>query len=149
MKNDLPASSCAALFPRETARPGNEEQKGDGVRMQHPMHETVVELVEKAIGLMDAYLRDRLELSEYSSKLKELDADSVLDKYKDEFKSDVRLIYYLDALMMLSSLQNELDFQVAEYGGNVATEDIKMLREMLHKFGRIPPECGTTVVKGD
>ena len=106
--------------------------------MQHPMHETVVELVEKAIGLMDGYLRDRMDLLEYSARLKELDADSVLDRYTDDFKSDVNLIYYLDALMILSSLQNELDFQVAEYGGSVASEDIKMLRELLHKFGRVP-----------
>ncbi|MDR3569977.1 MAG: hypothetical protein P4L43_18295 [Syntrophobacteraceae bacterium] len=112
------------------------------------MHETVVGLVEKALGLMDAYMRDRLELSQYSAKLKELDADSVLEKYKDDFKSDVKLIYYLDVLMILSSLQNELDFQVAEYGGNVATEDMKMLRELLHKFGSVPPECSSTV-KGE
>ena len=106
--------------------------------MQHPMHETVVELVEKAIGLMDGFLRDRMDFAEYAAKLKELDADSVLDRYKDDFKSDVKLIYYLDALMMLSSLQNELEFQVAEYGGSVASEDIKMLRELLHKFGHVP-----------
>ena len=112
------------------------------------MHETVVELVEKAIGLMDAYMRDRLDLSQYAAKLKELDADSVLDRYTDDFKADVKLIYYLDALMILSSLQHELDFQVAEYGGNVATEDIKMLRELLHKFGRVPAECSQTV-KGE
>ncbi len=117
--------------------------------MQHPMHETVVELVERAIGLMDGFLRDRMELYEYSARLKELDADSVLDKYKDDFKSDVKLIYYLDALMILSSLQSELEFQVAEYGGNVATEDIKMLRELLHKFGRVPPECNGTDGKGE
>ncbi|MGC8494011.1 MAG: hypothetical protein ACP5SH_19990 [Syntrophobacteraceae bacterium] len=106
------------------------------------MHDTVVELVEKAIGLMDDYLRDRLDLSEYLQKLKGLDADSVLSKYRDDFKSDVRLIYYLDALMIISSLQNELDFQVAEYGGNVATEDMKMLRELMHKFGGVP-HCAT------
>ncbi|SPF50522.1 hypothetical protein SBDP1_870034 [Syntrophobacter sp. SbD1] len=108
--------------------------------MQHPMHDNVVELVEKAMALMDDYLRDRLDISQYAEKLKELDADSVLEKYQDDFKNDVALVYYLDALMILSSLQHELDFQVAEYGGNVATEDIKMLRELLHKFGHIPAE---------
>ncbi len=79
-----------------------------------------------------------MDVSEYAAKLRELDADSVLENYRDDFKDDVRLVYYLDALMILSSLQHELDFQVAEYGGNVATEDIKMLRELLHKFGNIP-----------
>ena len=45
-----------------------------------------------------------------------------------------KMVYYLDALMIISSLQHELDFQVAEYGVNVASEDIKMLRELLSKF---------------
>ncbi|MDR3554288.1 MAG: hypothetical protein P4L55_06005 [Syntrophobacteraceae bacterium] len=84
---------------------------------------------------MDDYLRNRLDLARYAEMLKGLDADSLLEKYKDDFKGDVKLVYYLDALMILSSLQHELDFQVAEYGGNVATEDIKMLRELSHKFG--------------
>jgi len=109
--------------------------------MTHPMHEAVIDLVEKAIGLMDDFLRDRLDLDRYAGKLKELDVDSVMVKYKDDFKKDVRLVYYLDALMILSSLQHELDFQVAEYGGNVATEDIKMLKELLRKFGHVPQQC--------
>lgn len=117
--------------------------------MQHAMHQTVVGLVEKAIGLMDGFLRDRLDLGEYLAKLKELDADSVLEKYKDDFKQDVRLIYYLDALMILSSLQNQLEFQVAEYGGSVASEDIKMLRELMDKFGRVPAECSGPDRKGE
>jgi hypothetical protein len=113
------------------------------------MHETVVELAERAIGLMDGFLRDRLDLAQYSAKLKELDVDSVLEKYKDDFKRDVKLIYYLDALMIISSLQNELDFQVAEYGGNVASEDIKMLRELLDKVGSVPAECSRPDRKGE
>jgi hypothetical protein len=44
------------------------------------------------------------------------------------------MIYYLDALMLLSSLQQQLDFQVAEYGEIVASEDMKCLRELLDKF---------------
>lgn len=117
--------------------------------MRHSMHETTVELVEKAIGLMDDFLRDRLDLAQYLARLKELDVDSVLERYKDDFKHDVKLIYYLDALMIISSLQNELEFQVAEYGGNVASEDIKMLRELLDKFGRVPAECRGPDRKGE
>ena len=47
---------------------------------------------------------------------------------------DPDLVHYLNALMMLSSLQHELDFQVAEYGANVASEDISMLKDLLLKF---------------
>ena len=36
--------------------------------------------------------------------------------------------------MIISSLQHELDFQVAEYGVNVASEDIKMLKDLLPKL---------------
>jgi hypothetical protein len=102
------------------------------------MHDAVVDLVRRAIGFMDGFLRDRMDLEEYAARLKELDADAILVRYKDDFKKDVRLVYYLDALMILSSLQHELDFQVAEYGANVATEDIRMLQELMSKFGHVP-----------
>ncbi len=104
--------------------------------MPHPIHEPVVALVKNAIALMDSFLRDRIDLQTYSEKLRELDADSLLGQYKQEFKQDPALVYYLDALMLLSSLQHELEFQVAEYGANVASEDINMLKELMGKFGR-------------
>ncbi len=102
--------------------------------MTHPMHERVVDLVNRAIEMMDQFLRRRLDLEEYLAGLKQLDVDNILVTYKNDFKTDASLVYYLDAMMMLSSLQHELDFQVAEYGANVATEDIKMLKEILNKL---------------
>ena len=109
-----------------------------GAQMPHPMHDTVLRLVEKAIGLMDGFLRDRMDLEEYAASLRELDVDNVLATYKEDFKHDSQLVYYLDALMILSSLQHELEFQVAEYGTNVANEDIKMLQDLMRKFGQVP-----------
>lgn len=102
--------------------------------MSHPMHESVTGLIQQAVLLMDDLLRFRIELSEYSEKLNALDVESVMVAYKDEFKSDATLVYYLDALMLLSSLQHELDFQVAEYGVSVALEDMRNLEELLKKF---------------
>jgi hypothetical protein len=106
--------------------------------MHHPMHGAVVEAVENAISFMDGFLRDRMDLEEYAAKLKGLDVDGILSQYRQDFKNDVKLVYYLDALMILSSLQHELDFQVAEYGSNVASEDIRMLQDLLRKFGKVP-----------
>jgi hypothetical protein len=102
--------------------------------MTHPMHESVISLVQKAVALMDDLLRFRIELNEYSEKLKALDVESVMVAHEDDFKRDAKLVYYLDALMLLSSLQHELDFQVAEYGVNVALEDMRNLEELLKKF---------------
>lgn len=104
--------------------------------MAHPMHESVVDLVQKAMTLMDQLLRDRIDLKEYSDQLEALDVDSVLVAYEHDFKGDAGLVYYLDALMLLSSLQHELEFQVAEYGSNVALEDMRNLEELLKKFPR-------------
>lgn len=98
------------------------------------LHQSVVDIVQQAIGLMDDLMRDRIDISEYASSLRTLDADSLLETYQQDFKQDPKIVYYLDALMIISSLQNELDFQVAEYGANVASEDIKMLKELLLKF---------------
>jgi hypothetical protein len=102
--------------------------------MAHPMHASVVELVHKSMTLMDKLLRDRIDLKEYSDQLKALDADSVMVAYEPDFKEDAGLVYYLDALMLISSLQHELEFQVAEYGSNVALEDMRNLEELLKKF---------------
>lgn len=98
------------------------------------LHQSVVDLVHQAIGIMDDLMRDKIDIQVYAHRLKALDADSLLDAYRQDFKKNPNIVYYLDALMIISSLQHELDFQVAEYGANVASEDIKMLKELLPKF---------------
>jgi hypothetical protein len=98
------------------------------------MHQSVVDMIHQAIGYMDELMRDELDLEGYAKKLKSLDADSLLETYQQDFKTRPELVHYLDALMIISSLQNELDFQVAEYGVNVASEDIKMLKDLLPKL---------------
>ncbi len=102
--------------------------------MSHPLHKPVTALVNEAIQLMDGFLRDRLTLNEYAQRLRALEVDSLLAAHKADFQKEPSLVYYLDALMLLSSLQHELEFQVAEYGANAATEDIKILRELLSKL---------------
>ncbi len=104
--------------------------------MTHPIHQPVVDTIHRAIGIMDDLMRDRIELDLYSQKLNELNVDDLLDAYQDDFKVNAQMVYYLDALMLLSSLQHELDFQVSEYGANVVSEDMKCLRELLDKFPR-------------
>jgi hypothetical protein len=107
--------------------------------MPHPIHQPVVALVQAAIRIMDDFLRDRIDLETYSQKLRELDVDSLMAQHEQDFKHDAGLVHYLDALMILSSLQHELDFQVAEYGANVATEDISMLKELMERFAGFGP----------
>ncbi|MEW6348577.1 MAG: hypothetical protein AB1646_05910 [Thermodesulfobacteriota bacterium] len=102
--------------------------------MSHPVHEPVVSVIRKATSLMDDLLRGRIDVDAYAGKLKELDVEAIMVTHEEDFKKDVRLVYYLDALMLLSSLQHELDFQVAEYGTNVALEDMRCLQELEHKF---------------
>ncbi len=102
--------------------------------MTHPMHKLIVDIINEVIVLMDDFMRMRVDLEVFSQKLIAFDVDSLLEKYKEDFKKDAQLVYYLDALMLLSSLQHELDFQVAEYGASVVSEDMKCLRELLDKF---------------
>jgi hypothetical protein len=102
--------------------------------MDPDLHQSVVDVVHQAIGIMDALMREKIDLSTYAQRLQALDADGLLDAHHEAFKREAGLVAYLDALMIISSLQHELDFQVAEYGANVASEDIKMLRELLPKL---------------
>ena len=71
--------------------------------MIHPIHQPAVQTIHKALDLMDGFMRDRIELDLYSQKLKELNVDELLETYHKEFKTDARMVYYLDALMLLSS----------------------------------------------
>jgi hypothetical protein len=98
------------------------------------MHRSVVDLIHQAIEYMDQLMRGEIDLDAYAESLKSLDADSLLETYQKDFKTSPDLVHYLDALMIISSLQHELDFQVAEYGVNVASEDIKMLKDLLPKL---------------
>lgn len=102
--------------------------------MTHPIHDPAIRIFNEAITLMDHFMRDRIDLDVYREKLRMFGVDSLLEEYKEDFKTDARMIYYLDALMLLSSLQQELDYQVAEYGESVASEDMKCLRELLEKI---------------
>lgn len=104
--------------------------------MTHPIHQPVVDTIHQALSIMDDLMRDRIELDLYSRKLNELKVDDLLVTYQEDFKTNAQMVYYLDALMLLSSLQHELDFQVSEYGANVVSEDMKCLRELLDKFPR-------------
>jgi hypothetical protein len=102
--------------------------------MDPSLHNSVVDLVHRVIGFMDDLMRDKIDLAEYTVLLRSLEADGLLEAYQNDFKTNQDLVHYLDALMIISSLQHELDFQVAEYGANVASEDIKMLKELLPKL---------------
>jgi hypothetical protein len=102
--------------------------------MAHPIHRPTVHIVEKVVELMDKLLRYHIEIDEYAEKLRGFDVDAILAEHKEEFKTDPALVPYLDALMIISSLQHELEFQVAEYGANVALEDMKMLKELMDRF---------------
>ncbi len=102
--------------------------------MVHSLHQSVVDMVHQAIGYMDELMRDKIDIEAYARGLKTLDSDGLLTAYQADFKRNPGLVYYLDALMIISSLQQELDFQIVEYGVNVASEDVKMLRELLPKF---------------
>jgi hypothetical protein len=104
--------------------------------MTASLHQSVIELVHQAIGYMDDLMREKIDLQVYAEGLKSLDADSLLNEHQLAFRQDPQLVHCLDALMIVSSLQHELDFQVAEYGANVASEDIKMLKELLPKLDR-------------
>ena len=102
--------------------------------MANGIHQSTVDLVHRAIGLMDDLMREKIDPAEYARRLGTLDADALLAAYQAHFRRDPELVYCLDALMIISSLQHELDFQVAEYGVNVASEDIHMLKELLPKL---------------
>jgi len=88
--------------------------------MTHPIHDPTVQIINEAIILMDQFMRDQIDLDVYGRKLRAFDVDSLLEEYQEDFRKDARLVYYLDTLMVLSSLQQELDFQVAEYGYSIA-----------------------------
>ena len=58
--------------------------------MPHIIHQPVVAMVQKAIGIMDAFLRDRIDLRTYAETLlKELNADDLLARYRQDFRAQL------------------------------------------------------------
>jgi hypothetical protein len=102
--------------------------------MTQSIHQKAIKLAQQAIDSMDDLMRARIDLDIYKQRLDSLVVDEVLDQFPKDFKQDPKLVYCLEILMMLSSLQRELEFQVAEYGASVASEDIRMLTDLLHKL---------------
>jgi hypothetical protein len=102
--------------------------------MTQSIHQKAIELAQQAIDLMDELMRLKIDLDIYKQRLDELPVDEALDQFPKDFSQDPKLVYCLEIFMMLSSLQCELEFQVAEYGVNVASEDIRMLTDLLYKL---------------
>jgi len=55
--------------------------------MANMMHTKVVEQVNRAIQLMDDFLRNKIDTEGYLASLKQLDVDEILEVYADDFKS--------------------------------------------------------------
>jgi hypothetical protein len=102
--------------------------------MTQAIHQQAIQMAQQAIDLMDDLMRLRIDLDIYKQRLDELPVDEALDNFPQDFKQDPKSVYCLEIFMILSSLQHELEFQVAEYGENVASEDIRMLTDLLHKL---------------
>lgn len=102
--------------------------------MTYPIHQRAIEIAEQAIDIMDDLMRDRIDIEVYAEKLNTLDVDSIMEKLHQDFQKDTKSVWTLEILMILSSLQHELEFQVSEYGVNVVSEDIKMLKDLLYKL---------------
>ena len=102
--------------------------------MSQPIHQYAIEAAERAINMMDDLMRDKIDLDTYARQLNTLDVNSILERFDRNFKQDPQLVYCLEILMIISSLQHELEFQVAEYGTNVASEDIRMLKDLVEKL---------------
>jgi hypothetical protein len=83
---------------------------------------------------MDRVLKRQLNAEQYMAAIKEVDVDSIMTAHREEFTRDPGLIYYMDALMLISSLQWELEYTVAEYGLNAALDDKKNLEDLLGRF---------------
>jgi hypothetical protein len=102
--------------------------------MPQSIQEVAIETAERAIDMMDDLLRDKTDLETYARQLNTLDVDSVLEGFDRNFKQNPKLVYCLEIFMIISSLQHQLEFQVAEYGLNVASEDIRMLKELINNL---------------
>lgn len=102
--------------------------------MTQSIQQYAIKIAQQAIAVMDDLMRGKIDLDMYVQQLAKLEVDSVLDEFPKDFKQDPKSVYCLEIFMILSSLQNELEFQVAEYGVNVASEDIRMLNDLLQKL---------------
>jgi hypothetical protein len=102
--------------------------------MTESIHQKAIQIAQEAIDLMDELMRARIDLDVYKQRLDALAVDETFDQFPKDFKQDPKLVYCLEIFMILSSLQHELDYQVAEYGANVASEDIRMLKDLLYKL---------------
>lgn len=102
--------------------------------MTQSIHQYAIKTAQQAIDLMDDLMRERIDLETYKERLNALEVDGTLDQFPKDFKQDPKSVYCLEIFMIISSLQHELEFQVAEYGTNVASEDIRMLKDLLYKL---------------
>ena len=67
--------------------------------------------------------------------LKEVNASGLLDKYADRVTASPEYVHLFNLLILVSSLQGQLDFQIREYGIDSLKDDLAEINTSLQSVG--------------
>lgn len=96
----------------------------------------VLQLGSQVLEWLERYGREQINLNELITYLKNLGARAILIKYWNNLVKEPGLAPCLEVLQLLSSLEEEIDFQLSSYGFNSLYEDYVELKQALTRLGR-------------
>jgi hypothetical protein len=67
--------------------------------------------------------------------LGEINASTLLDKYADRVTSNPEYVHLFNLLVLVSSLEGQLDFQISEYGIDSLKDDLEEINTSLRLVG--------------
>ncbi len=94
----------------------------------------VTEIIKEAVKVLYDYLRGLKSTKEVLNEINNLRVNDLLRKYWNELIKNEKYADFLEALLIISSIARELEFQEKEYGLDSVKEDIESLAKLYLKI---------------
>jgi hypothetical protein len=89
----------------------------------------------RAAVLLKGVMLQKVDRDVLEWGLGEINASALLDKYANRITADPEYVQLFNLLMLVSSLQGQLDFQIQEYGIDSVRDDLEEINASLRLVG--------------
>jgi hypothetical protein len=98
----------------------------------------IVEITQmglRAAVLLKGVMLQKVDREILEWGLEEINASALLDKYANTVTANPEYVQLFNLLILVSSLQGQLDFQIREYGIDSVKEDLEEINTSLRSVG--------------
>jgi len=95
----------------------------------------IIQVGMRAAILLKGVIIQKVNQETLDWGLREINATAILDKYADRVTADPEYVQLFNLLMLVSSLEGQLDYQIREYGLDSLKDDLEEINTSLRAAG--------------